>query len=692
MKSSFVKINKFIPLLTDTLPYEVPVLFSNRGLYETIKNAYNTYYDEIVRNKAQGIDCDIPITIERFLKDKFISDPSLIVLRERIEELFKKPLVPYEYMIVKNQKKQRKIALIHPISQIKICDFYAKHEDEILFHTTRNDVSLRYPVKKTSRIFRQHASLINKLTQEEEQANCNDPRNVLEDKNKFELDDIPNNYFVYKKYRLIHKFYDSVEFLELEQHFGLCLKFDIKRCFDSIYTHSIAWALKGKEYAKKNKNKYCFEDEIDKLMQSSNWQETHGIPIGSEFSRIFAEIILQKIDQDVENSLEALMINGENIKNGEDFKIRRYVDDFFVFVNKPEVGEAIIKKYEEKLLDYKLFPNQDKYEVLFRPFVTKTTAAKQRILPKLKKIMRQFHYIEEQGVRLNADNLFANTSNCHGLIKYLIEEIRVTVHDAGIEMIDISNLVLAQIKKELVKILNIMLSLKEPTDEVLTRILKGSKKYLNDILDLSFYMFHLSSRANTTYGICKICFEILEILKRINDNKLNNEIKQKIYSQFLLFFENKRATNAPLIEFLDVIWVINELGDKYKISEKRLKDIVKQEQKNIGYFELMVILSYIKKEANYNIIREEILKKIKDKMNDGRDIFDRAETFMMFFDIIKCPYVEDDYKMQILDIAKLTENKDQIIKFIKERKWFFGWEEELTLKKLFEIKELQNVY
>lgn len=107
---------------------------------------------------------------------------------------------------------------------------------------------------------------------------------------------------------------------------------------------------------------------------------------------------------------------------------------------------------------------------------------------------------------------------------------------------------------------------------------------MNDILDLSFYIFHLSSRANTTYGICKILFEILEIMKRINDNKLNNEIKQKIYSQFLLFFENKRATNAPLIEFLDVIWVINELGDKYKISEKRLKDIVKQEQKKYRLF------------------------------------------------------------------------------------------------------------
>ncbi|MBS6472626.1 MAG: RNA-directed DNA polymerase [Acetobacter sp.] len=689
MKSSFVKTNKFIPLLTDTLPYEVPVLFSNRGLYETVKNAYNDYYDNIARKKAQGKDCDIPKTIEHFLQNGFMADPALGALRGRIKELFNKPLLPYEYMIVKNQKKQRKISLIHPISQIKICDFYAKHENEILFHTTRNDVSLRHPIKKTSRIFRQHASLINKLTQEEEQqANCDDPHDILEDKNKFELDDIPNNYFVYKKYRLIHKFYDSVEFLELEQHFELCLKFDIKRCFDSIYTHSIAWALKGKEYAKEHQNKDCFEDEIDKLMQSSNWQETHGIPIGSEFSRIFAEIILQKVDQDVEISLE----DSKKIKNGVDFKICRYVDDFFVFVNKKEIGEEIIKKYEEKLLEYKLFPNQDKYEVLFRPFVTKTTAAKQRILPKIKETMRRFHYIEEQGIRLNADNLFANISNCHGLVKSLIEEIRATVHDAGIEMLDISNLVLAQIKRELVKILNIILSLKEPTNEVLMRIITGSKKYLNDILDLSFYMFHLSSRSNTTYGICKICFEILEILKQINDNKLNNEIKQKIYSQFLLFFENKATINAPIIEFLDVIWVINELGDKYKIPKNRLIDIISQDQKELGYFELMVILSYIKKEGVYNEIHNEILNKIKYKMSDGRDIFDRAETFMMFFDIIKCPYIENNYKKQILSMANLNKNKNKIIDFIENRKWFFGWEEELTLKKLFEIKELQNVY
>lgn len=39
MKSSLVKINHFIPLLTDTLPYEVPFFFSNRGLYNSLKKA-----------------------------------------------------------------------------------------------------------------------------------------------------------------------------------------------------------------------------------------------------------------------------------------------------------------------------------------------------------------------------------------------------------------------------------------------------------------------------------------------------------------------------------------------------------------------------------------------------------------------------------------------------------------------------
>ncbi len=694
MKSSFVKMSKFHPLLTDTLPYEVPVLFSNRGFYETIRRAYDNYYLLLVRDKAKGISCKEAKTIEDFVKEDFINNPVLYPLRDKIKNLFSKHLQSYEYSIVKSNEKRRKLSLIHPISQLKICDFYARHEDEILFHTSSSDVSLRHPVKRTSRTFRQHTSLINKLTKEEEQANCNDPRDVLEDKKKFELDDIPNNYFVYKKYRHIHAFYNSAEFLELEQRFSWCLKFDIKRCFDSIYTHSIAWALKGKLYAKNNRD--GFGNEIDKLMQSSNWGETHGIPIGSEFSRIFAEILLQKIDQEFEIIIESenVKLYGKKLQNGFDFKIRRYVDDFFIFVNNKEIGEKIIAEYENVLSKYKLFPNQEKYEILSRPFVTKNTAAKQKILPKLKKTLRQFHYIDEQNQSLNSESIFQNVNKCsNNIIHKLIEEIRTIIYDNKIEMMDISNLILSQIKKELAKVLDIILSLKDVEEERYRKqIIKGSKKYLNCILDLSFYVFHLSSRSNTTYGICKICFEIVEILQKLNDDRLTNEIKQKIFSQFLLFFENKKTKNTSLIEFLDIIWVIDELGEKYILSGKRLMDIIQEDYNKLTYFELMVLLSYVKANNNYNVIRKRILDRIRELFDNTTDIFEKADTFMLFFDVIKCPYITKDYKKEILSSAGLTNNKEAIIGFIENRKWFFGWDEKLTLKKLFEIKELQNAY
>jgi hypothetical protein len=698
MKSSFIKMNKFMPLLTDTLPYEVPILFSNYGFYETIETAYKKYYDELVRKKAAGKDSGAPKTIEDFMVDEFILGEKLSQLREKIVQLFEKPLLPYEYTVVKNQKKRRRISLIHPIAQIKICDFYAKHKNEILFHATRNDVSLRHPIKVASRILRPHSSLIAKLNKEEEQVNCNDPRDVLEDNSKFDLKTIPNNYFVYSSYSYIHEFYTSPEFLKLEQRFCLCLKFDINRCFESIYTHSIAWALKDKEYIKKHKKyKNTFEYEIDKLVQNSNWGETHGIPVGSEFSRIFAEIILQRIDQNVEIKLESsdFKVNGSIIRKGFDFKIRRYVDDFFVFVNNNDVAEAIKKVYEDELADYKLYLNQDKQETLNRPFITKITSAKQKISQKFKQILQWYHSAEKHKIKLDIQNLFANIDNCYKTTKQVIEEIRITIYNNNIEMIDISNIILASLKKELYKILDIFSPNKfDSFDfEIQKRISKGIKIYLNDLLDISFYVFHLCLKPSATYKICTICLATLDILKYFDNEKISTEIKQKIYSQLLLYLENIKQSNTPLTEFIDVIGVISELGNNFFISVNRLEnDILKPSLKNLTYFEIVVLLSYIKNQSNYEDLKIKLLNRIKEKLNNTEKVFLMTETFMLFFDIVSCPYVDENYKKEILGIVGLKNYKTDIIEFISKRKWFFAWNEKLTLKKLIETKELRKAY
>ena len=74
---------------------------------------------------------------------------------------------------------------------------------------------------------------------------------------------------------------------------------DITRFYPSIYTHSIAWAAYGKERVKQNLNVYkgSLADRLDLLVRSCNRNQTVGIPIGPETSRIIAETISARIDQ-----------------------------------------------------------------------------------------------------------------------------------------------------------------------------------------------------------------------------------------------------------------------------------------------------------------------------------------------------------------------------------------------------------
>ena len=108
-------------------------------------------------------------------------------------------------------------------------------------------------------------------------------------------------------------------------------KLDISNCFSSIYTHTISWAVKTKDVAKHQIKLSNFEQNFDNFMQHVNYNETAGIVIGPEFSRIFAEIIFQYIDLQIEKRLAS---EDYKLKLYKDYEIYRYVDDMFVFSNK----------------------------------------------------------------------------------------------------------------------------------------------------------------------------------------------------------------------------------------------------------------------------------------------------------------------------------------------------------------------
>ncbi|EGO9347541.1 hypothetical protein DSH62_15280, partial [Enterococcus faecalis] len=106
----------------------------------------------------------------------------------------------------------------------------------------------------------------------------------------------------------------EVKKLYKDNLFGL--KLDIQFFFDSIYTHSISWAIHSKKLSKSNiKNFELLGNKIDASIQLLNDLQTNGILVGNAVSRIVSEILLCSVDYEIRK---------------RDIKIDylRYVDDY----------------------------------------------------------------------------------------------------------------------------------------------------------------------------------------------------------------------------------------------------------------------------------------------------------------------------------------------------------------------------
>ena len=130
---------------------------------------------------------------------------------------------------------------------------------------------------------------------------------------------------------------------------------DISNCYSSIYTHSIAWAISGKDLCKSNRNDYnILGNKIDKLIMQIQGTQTNGIPQGSVLMDFIAEIVLAFADYELSKKIE---VEHKNIK---DYYILRYRDDYRIFSNDKNSVEIILKLLTETLceLNMKLNPNK----------------------------------------------------------------------------------------------------------------------------------------------------------------------------------------------------------------------------------------------------------------------------------------------------------------------------------------------
>ncbi|MBB1249829.1 RNA-directed DNA polymerase [Rhizobium sp. G21] len=133
------------------------------------------------------------------------------------------------------------------------------------------------------------------------------------------------------------------------------VKTDISRFYPSIYTHSIPWAAYGKEKVKSSIKMYegSFADRLDVLVRACNRNQTVGLPIGPETSRILAEIISSRIDFQFSSDLPKLRVDA----------VDRLQDDWMVGAGSLEEAEKILSVISACYRDYGLEINGTKTSI-----------------------------------------------------------------------------------------------------------------------------------------------------------------------------------------------------------------------------------------------------------------------------------------------------------------------------------------
>ncbi len=643
-KSDFLRA-----LLTDTSPYELPIIISNDGFYKNL------------------VDLSQSSTPLQELVNAFIfgNEPHYTI--------------PFRFNISKDRSGRRRLSLIHPQAQYKSVKFYEKYDTLISYYCSVSSSSIRQPAKIGSTFFF---------------------RSEIGESNKYKNDKIdttdidlfvrnPASYFSYNGVDRLYKFFGSADFMRLEKKYSFLRLADISKCFSSIYTHSVSWAIKSAQHSKDNNMARSFGNDFDKLMHKMNYNETNGICIGPEFSRIFAEIILAAVDARVEEQARK-----KSLLVGRDFEYRRYVDDFIIFANSASVLDEITGMIEDQLVGYNLHLNEAKTTDYERPFVT----PKSHMIDNAKERLARFF---EGVVDIPRPGLIAPRKlyKPNSVVKSLINSIKSGCFEEEVGYDMVGNYVISSLVKRIEALISGF--------DLATREFGTSPDLycplLLRLMEAAFFFYTVHPTVASSFNMARA---IIVLWRFIKDTLPSETLSvggqfQRWVNQLVRqhnFHDNLNRHEKVPVEFLNIILAAGEVTGSDEFDEDILRKTIFHANRE-DYFSFVSCLFYVKAKPRYAQLRTEIEASIMKKLNGCIDIRKSAHDAHLALDTICCPYVNLPSRTKILadfrNVLGLPQRTQAELEAdlseMEAKPWFVQWEK-LDILRMVKKKELSAVY
>lgn len=623
-------------LLTDTLPYEVPVIFSNSLLHASLS--------------APPSDSKVANALDQ--------------LRKRHKPYSQ----PYSYDIAKGVGRKTTLGVIHPAWQISIAEFYENHSASMLTYCADDRFSLRRPAL-VALPFIESAS---------EDTDGRLKLGVAQLASDAEEPDVSHltTYFAYRKYNLLGKFAESREHQRLEMRFNYRRSLDISKCFYNIYTHSVTWAVKGKSYAKQNANLYTFEGELDSIFQKINYNETNGIVVGPEFSRIFAEIILQRVDRDLVDAL-----NGAGLEVTKDYDIRRYVDDYYIFSNSIEVLDLAENALASALEKFKLYLNPSKRETYSRPFVSDISLARYEIGSLVRELRRALREVDD------TTDPAAIRATLRG-VRSLLGDVRFAIRTHKVLFENVSGWLLG---RYLISI-RAMIRRCSESPSLQSFLAEG----IRSLVDASIYICSVDTRVRTSYSLCQlleVIYESKDIFSDHQFDEIEHSINDGISGILRTLWSQKSVRDRDAVELYNLLIAgANFMGSDFTrqtLISEILESSADFDLKYFRYISLKFCL--LKDMARHGHIIEKLNNKVLDHLKTSADWRSNSEDYMLLCDFLSAPDVETGVKRALFaDLVGLNPSK-ATLEALVPHVGFVDWTG-LSVKHLLKRKTLRPVY